>query len=221
MPVVVGSSAEMAKFFLKTHDAAFADRPRFAVGKHTTYDYSDILWAPYGAYLRQARRICTAELFSAKWVESLEYIRDEEVRALLRDLRGASGSVVRLKGHLQMAALGVISRMVLGKKYVEAEDAAAEGAACRRRRRLPSSGSSSTSSSRLTARLILAIMAQLLCKRSARTHPPLGRAVPHTNPTHLTPAAAANSGAEADPHVTLSPSPSLFLSPSPLSLCKP
>ncbi|KAG2635269.1 dimethylnonatriene synthase-like [Panicum virgatum] len=130
MPVVVGSSAEMARFFLKTHDAAFCDRPRFAVGKHTTYDYSDILWAPYGAYLRQARKICAAELFSAKRVGSLEYIRDQEVRALLRGVRGAAsgGRAVRLRDHLQMAALGGISRMVLSNKYVETDDGAEGGA---------------------------------------------------------------------------------------------
>ncbi|CAN6174465.1 unnamed protein product [Urochloa humidicola] len=120
MPVVVGSTAEAAALFLKAHDAAFCDRPRLAAGKHTTYDYSDILWANYGPYLRQARKICTAELFSAKRVDSLEYIRDEEVRALLRGL--PSGRAVRLRPHLQMAVLGVISRMVLGKKYVEADE---------------------------------------------------------------------------------------------------
>jgi typhasterol/6-deoxotyphasterol 2alpha-hydroxylase len=36
---------------------------------------------------------------------------------------------VRLRDHLQMAVLGVISRMVLGKKYVETAEDAAEGGA--------------------------------------------------------------------------------------------
>ena len=35
-PVVVGSSVEMAKFFLKTHDVVFTDRPKIAAGKYTT-----------------------------------------------------------------------------------------------------------------------------------------------------------------------------------------
>ncbi|GJM98691.1 hypothetical protein PR202_ga15721 [Eleusine coracana subsp. coracana] len=118
VPVVVGSSEEMAKFFLKTHDAVFADRPRFAVGKYSAYEYSDLLLAPYGPYWRQARKICAAELFSAKRLESLQHIRDEEVRVLLRNLDRVSGCVVRLKDHLQMMMLGVISRMVLGKKYI-------------------------------------------------------------------------------------------------------
>ncbi|GJN33879.1 hypothetical protein PR202_gb22507 [Eleusine coracana subsp. coracana] len=123
VPVVVGSSVEMAKFVLKTHDTAFADRPRFAVGKYTAYGYSDLLLAPYSPYWRQARRICATELFSAKRVESLEHIRDEEVHVLLHNLDKVSGCVVRLRDHLQMMTLGVISRMVLGKKYVGQEAA--------------------------------------------------------------------------------------------------
>ncbi|CAL5088132.1 unnamed protein product [Urochloa decumbens] len=131
LPVVIAASAETAKSILKTHDAAFSDRPRFAVGRYTAYDCSDILWSQYGAYLRQARKICAAELFSAKRLESFEHVRDEEVRVMLRDLRGAAsgGRAVRLRDHLQMLTLGVISRIVLGRKYVEeeAEEAAGEG----------------------------------------------------------------------------------------------
>ncbi|KAM0922642.1 hypothetical protein ACQ4PT_006110 [Festuca glaucescens] len=37
-PVVVGSSFEMAKFFLKTHDTVFIDRPKTAAGNYTTYN---------------------------------------------------------------------------------------------------------------------------------------------------------------------------------------
>jgi typhasterol/6-deoxotyphasterol 2alpha-hydroxylase len=122
LPVVVGASAEMAKLFLKTNDAAFADRPRFAVGKYTAYDCSDILWAPLGPYLRQARRICAAELFSAKRLESLEHIRDEEVRVMLQQLRQATGRTVQLGDYLQTMTLGVISRIVLGRKYVVQEE---------------------------------------------------------------------------------------------------
>lgn len=120
-PVVVGSSVDMAKFFLKTHDVVFTDRPKTAAGKHTTYDYSDITWSPYGAYWRQARKICLTELFSAKRLESYEYIRGEEVLALLRDLHGASGRVVVLKDFLSTVSLNVITRMVMGKKYLEKE----------------------------------------------------------------------------------------------------
>ncbi|KAL6655503.1 hypothetical protein ACP70R_006329 [Stipagrostis hirtigluma subsp. patula] len=131
LPVVVGSSAEMAKLFLKTHDAAFCDRPKFAVGKHIAYGYSDMLWASYGAYLRQARKIFATEVFSPKRLESLEHIRDEEVRVMLRDIRAAAAAsghaTVQLRHYLKMATLGVICRIVLGKKYIVEEEADGEG----------------------------------------------------------------------------------------------
>lgn len=121
-PVVVGSSVDMAKFFLKTHDVVFTDRPKTAAGKYTTYNYRDITWSPYGAYWRQARKMCLTELFSAKRLESYEYIRAAEVRALLRDLHAAKGSgAVMLKDYLSTVSLNVITRMVLGKKYLDKE----------------------------------------------------------------------------------------------------
>ncbi|KAG6481358.1 trimethyltridecatetraene synthase-like [Zingiber officinale] len=120
-PVVVGSSVAMAKFFLKTHDLFFVSRPKTAAGKYTTYDYSDITWSPYGPYWRQARKICLLELFSAKRLDSYEYIRVEEVRALNRALfaTASSASLVTLKDYLSTVSLNVITRMVLGKKYLD------------------------------------------------------------------------------------------------------
>ncbi|KAI6671726.1 hypothetical protein NL676_006611 [Syzygium grande] len=118
-PVVVGSSVEMAKAFLKTHDVAFAGRPKTAAGKYTTYNYSDITWSPYGPYWRQARKLCIMELFSAKRLESYEYIRTEELTSLLRSLYLSRGAHLALKDHLTDLSLNVISRMVLGKKYTE------------------------------------------------------------------------------------------------------
>ncbi|XP_059459067.1 trimethyltridecatetraene synthase-like [Corylus avellana] len=122
-PVVVGSSVEMAKAFLKTHDVTFANRPKIAAGKYTTYNYSDITWSPYGPYWRQARKMCLMELFSVKRLESYEYIRREEMNALLRGLYESKNTAVTLKDHLSTVSLNVISRMVLGKKYTDESEA--------------------------------------------------------------------------------------------------
>nr|DAD49174.1 TPA_asm: hypothetical protein HUJ06_019111 [Nelumbo nucifera] len=118
-PIVVGSSVEMAKQFLKIHDITFASRPKMAAGKYTTYNYSDITWSPYGPYWRQARKMCLMELFSVKRLESYEYIRVEELRAVLKGLYASSGKPIVLKDHLSTLSLNVISRMVLGKKYTD------------------------------------------------------------------------------------------------------
>lgn len=110
---------EMAKAILKTNDATLAGRPKFSAGKYTTYNYSDITWSQYGPYWRQARRMCLMELFSAKRLEEYEYIRKEELRGLLNHLFNSANKTVLIKDHLSSLSLNVISRMVLGKKYLE------------------------------------------------------------------------------------------------------
>ncbi|KAJ9687926.1 hypothetical protein PVL29_013919 [Vitis rotundifolia] len=116
-PVVVASSPEMAKQFLKTNDHLFASRPQTAAGKYTAYNYSNITWAPYGPYWRQGRKIYHTELFSWKRLQSYEYIRVEERRAFIFRLYALSRKPVMLKEHLSRVTLSVISRIVLGEKY--------------------------------------------------------------------------------------------------------
>lgn len=123
-PVVVASSVDTARLILKTHDLAFIDRPQTAAGRYTTYNCAGLFYQPYGPYWRQARRLCQAELFSARRLMSLEHVRSDEVRAMLSDLRAASSApagghdAVTLREHLYMVNLSVVSRMLLGKKYV-------------------------------------------------------------------------------------------------------
>ncbi|CAL4931118.1 unnamed protein product [Urochloa decumbens] len=117
-PAVVATSPDMARFFLKTRDLAFIDRPRTAAGKHTTYNYSGLFASPYGAYWRQGRKLWQAELFNARRLASLERVRAEEVRSMLNELAAGGPAVVELREHLYMVNLNVISRMVLGRKYV-------------------------------------------------------------------------------------------------------
>ncbi|KAD0371271.1 hypothetical protein E3N88_44372 [Mikania micrantha] len=120
--VVVGSSVEMAKVFIKTQDAKFACRPKTAAGKYTTYNYSNIAWAPYGPYWRQARKMCVMELFSAERLESYEYIREEETNSLLKSISKSAGEAIPLKDLLSTVSLNVISRMVLGKRYLDVSE---------------------------------------------------------------------------------------------------
>ncbi|KAF5482096.1 hypothetical protein F2P56_002690 [Juglans regia] len=116
-PVVVASSPTMAKEFLKTHDHIFASRPQSAAGKYTSYNHTDLTWAPYGPYLRQARKLFQSELFSSKRLESFEYIRVEERCALVSRLCTFSGKPIKVIEHLSHLTLSVISRITLGKNY--------------------------------------------------------------------------------------------------------
>ncbi|KAL6498422.1 hypothetical protein OROHE_026690 [Orobanche hederae] len=115
--VMVASSPEMAKQFLKTHDTVFASRPALAAGKYTAYNYSDMTWAPYGPHWRQARKIYMSEVFSPKRLESFEQIRIEERRNLVSRLFSLSGKPVVVRDHLSRYTLSTISRMVLSNNY--------------------------------------------------------------------------------------------------------
>ncbi|TVU46970.1 hypothetical protein EJB05_06544, partial [Eragrostis curvula] len=123
VPGVVGSSVEAARFFLKTHDLVFIDRPKTAAARYIMYNYFNRLWAPYGAYWRQARKLWQTELLSARRLRAQERVRAEEVRAILRGLHAASSSssAVTIREHLLTLNLNVISRMVLGNKQCAEE----------------------------------------------------------------------------------------------------
>lgn len=116
-PVVVASSPEMAKQFLRVHDTVFASRPALAAGKYTAYNYSDMTWAPYGPHWRQARKIYLSEVFNPRTLESFEHIRSQEMRSFLSRLRSLSGKPVVLREELTRHSLLSISTMVLGDKY--------------------------------------------------------------------------------------------------------
>ncbi|KAL8485841.1 hypothetical protein ACS0TY_027944 [Phlomoides rotata] len=111
-PVLVASSPNMAEQFLKVHDADFASRPLLAAGKYTGYNYSDMSWAPYGPYWRQARKIYLSEVFNAKKLEFFKQIRVQEARNFLSRLCPLSGKPVVLRDHLQRYTLSTISRML-------------------------------------------------------------------------------------------------------------
>ncbi|PIN03545.1 Cytochrome P450 CYP2 subfamily [Handroanthus impetiginosus] len=116
-PVVVASSPEIAKQFLKIHDTVFASRPALAAGKYLSYNYSDMSFAPYGPYWRQTRKIFLSEVFNARKLESFEHVRMEEMHNFLSHLCSLSGKRVVLRDHLMRFTLSSISRIVLGYKY--------------------------------------------------------------------------------------------------------
>ncbi|CAN6248192.1 unnamed protein product [Urochloa humidicola] len=119
--IVVGSSADAARALLKTHDEALIDRPRLNIGRHMFYGYTDMFWAPYGAYWRQARKLWHAQLLCETQLRVHEHVRRQEVNALLCTTAAASSEwrPVAFRHDLLMLNLNVVSRMVMGKKYVE------------------------------------------------------------------------------------------------------
>ncbi|TYJ39361.1 hypothetical protein E1A91_A04G064700v1 [Gossypium mustelinum] len=118
---VVVSSPEMAKEIMKTHDIVFANRPFLVVAKITTYECTDIVFAPYGTYWRNLRKICTSELLSAAQVASFRSIREEEVLNLVETIKSNEGLAVNLTEKVFSMSYAITARAAFGKKCKDQE----------------------------------------------------------------------------------------------------
>lgn len=115
VPTLIISSPDMAKEALKTHDANFADRPYFISSSVMSYDSKNIVFAPYGDYWRQLRRICIQELLSPKRVQSFRSIREEEIQTLVRWVKGQAGKPINFTKKIFDLTYGVTARAAFGK----------------------------------------------------------------------------------------------------------
>ncbi|CAI0378859.1 unnamed protein product [Linum tenue] len=114
---IVVSSAQIAEAILKTHDVNFAQRPPVHSANILAYGCTDIVFAPYGDYWRQLRRICTIELFSAKMIKSFGSIREDEVSKLVAAVSAASSSAagVDLTAMFCKLTYSILSRAAFGE----------------------------------------------------------------------------------------------------------
>ncbi|VAH35969.1 unnamed protein product [Triticum turgidum subsp. durum] len=80
---VVISSPAAAEEVLRDDNLNFASRPSLLSTEIVCYGNTDIAFAPYGAYWRTLRRLCVAELLSARKVRQFAHIRDSEALSLV------------------------------------------------------------------------------------------------------------------------------------------
>jgi cytochrome P450 len=117
IPTVVISSARLAKEAMKTHDVALSSRPRIFSAMHLFYDCTDVVFAPYGAYWRNIRKICILELLSAKRVQSYSFVREEEVARLVRRVAESYPGTTDLSKILGLYANDVLCRVAFGRDF--------------------------------------------------------------------------------------------------------
>ncbi|CAN6381813.1 unnamed protein product [Urochloa humidicola] len=125
VPTVVLSSRAAAAEVLRNHDRAFATRPMNATMRVLSCDGRDIVFAPYGEYWRQLRRVAVSELLTSRRVRSFRAIREEEVAAMLRGVvaaaAAASGGVVEMRARLSALVTDATFRAVMGDRCRERE----------------------------------------------------------------------------------------------------
>ncbi|KAJ3693848.1 hypothetical protein LUZ60_009328 [Juncus effusus] len=91
-PTVIASSIEAAKEIMKTQDITFATRPISVTVNTLSWGGRDIIFAPYGDYWRQTRKVCIVKLFGPKRIQAYRSIREEEVKNLIHNIKKASES---------------------------------------------------------------------------------------------------------------------------------
>nr|XP_043611554.1 desmethyl-deoxy-podophyllotoxin synthase-like [Erigeron canadensis] len=113
---IVVSSADTAREIMKTHDTIFSNRPKLVAPKILGYNYTDIVFAPYGTYWRQLKKICILELSTTKSMESTQFIREEEVKSLALSISKSSEPIV-LAEKLFALNHNIITRITFGDKF--------------------------------------------------------------------------------------------------------
>ncbi|KAL3850405.1 hypothetical protein ACJIZ3_012287 [Penstemon smallii] len=122
-PMLVVSSAEVAKEVLKIHDVSFADRPELGTVKRAFYHPKDVIISPYGEQWRRSRSIIVHQLLNTKKVKSFNSIIEEETSLLVEKLVSScsSSAAVNLTNMLESLGIDIIYRSTFGKKMREIE----------------------------------------------------------------------------------------------------
>uniref|UniRef100_A0A0E0EGW2 Uncharacterized protein n=1 Tax=Oryza meridionalis TaxID=40149 RepID=A0A0E0EGW2_9ORYZ len=118
-PTLVVSSPRAAEAVLRTHDLAFASRPRAMIPDIITYGATD---SCYGDHFRKVRKAVTVHLLNSHKVQAYRPAREEEVRLVIAKLRDAAAGApapVDMTELLHSFANDLICRAVSGKFFRE------------------------------------------------------------------------------------------------------
>ncbi|KAK9290063.1 hypothetical protein L1049_008227 [Liquidambar formosana] len=124
---VIVSNSELAKEVLKENDQQLADRHRSRSTAKFSRDGQDLIWADYGPHYVKVRKVCNLELFTPKRLEALRPIREDEVTAMVESIfkdvanPDYNGKSLLVKKYLGEVALNNITRLALGKRFVNSE----------------------------------------------------------------------------------------------------
>ncbi|XP_030516373.2 premnaspirodiene oxygenase-like [Rhodamnia argentea] len=122
LPMAVISTPEVAKEVLKTQELTFAEKPLLQVAKITSYENSSMIFAPYGEYWRQLRKICVLELLSVKRVRSFTWARDVEVNNLIKHIESSSGLPLNLSEKIFACINSIICKAAFGQNCKQQDE---------------------------------------------------------------------------------------------------
>ncbi|XP_058109577.1 cytochrome P450 84A1-like [Magnolia sinica] len=118
---VIVSTPEMARQVLQVQDNLFSNRPTTIAIRYLTYGRSDLVFAHYGHFWRQMRKLCVMKIFSRKRAESWVSVRDE-VELTLRTVANGSGSAVNIGEQVFSLGQNITCRAAFGTYSHKGQD---------------------------------------------------------------------------------------------------
>ncbi|KAL0349927.1 UNVERIFIED_CONTAM: cytochrome [Sesamum radiatum] len=112
-----------AELVLKTHDLIFAGRAHLQAAKEISYDKRNVVFAPYGSYWRNMRKLCTLELLSNFRINQFQPMRRAEIEVFVGSLRRAAGKRETVDISARISALigDMTCLMVFGRKFADGD----------------------------------------------------------------------------------------------------
>nr|AGC74041.1 flavonoid-3',5'-hydroxylase [Strelitzia reginae] len=119
--VVVASTPDAARVFLKTLDPYFSNRPVDAAPIRLAYGGQDLVFADYGPKWKLLRKLCSLEMLGTRALESWSAVRRDEVGHMLRSMEatGREREPVVLGAMLIYTIANMIGRVILSRRVFE------------------------------------------------------------------------------------------------------
>ncbi|CAM8958491.1 unnamed protein product [Rhodiola kirilowii] len=127
VPVVLVSSPDLAREFLKTHELSFSSRKHSMAIDRLTYN-SAFAFAPYGPYWKFIKKLSTVDLLGTKTLAKFQPIRRRECHRFLKVLmaKADEAAPVNLTEELLKLTNNIISQMMIGVRTSETKGQAEE-----------------------------------------------------------------------------------------------
>nr|BAH89265.1 flavonoid 3'5' hydroxylase [Diospyros kaki] len=116
--VVVASSPDVARAFLKTLDTNFSNRPIHAGPTHLAYDAQDLVFAEYGPKWRLLRKLSDLHMLGRRALDDWSHVRVVELGHMSREICRLSGrgEPVALPDMLSHAMVNMMGQVILSKR---------------------------------------------------------------------------------------------------------
>nr|BAJ08041.1 flavonoid 3',5'-hydroxylase [Cyclamen graecum] len=119
--MVVASTPDAARAFLKTLDITFSNRPPNAGATHLAYDAQDMVFAHYGSRWKLLRKLSNLHMLGGKALEDWAQVRATELGHMLRAMSdsGRRSEPVVVPEMLAYSMANMIGQVILSRRVFE------------------------------------------------------------------------------------------------------